>query len=134
VIDGCLLDHSAKLEPEGDAWLMRYPLGSADPRVKHSFDTNLPIVGETRGCAHLVLRGHEPPEIPADPHAGLLLLLRLPRLRRKRPNHARWMGQGVEKRNGRIRVDGLGGRNLRKLLAGTGMRPALCRRSAENAL
>jgi hypothetical protein len=29
VIDGFLLVHSAKLEPEGDGWLLRYPISSA---------------------------------------------------------------------------------------------------------
>jgi hypothetical protein len=73
VIDGFLLIHSAKLEPEGDGWLLRYPLASAYLQEQQlgSFEATLPIVGETYKdalmIAGLVLRGHEPPEIPTQP-------------------------------------------------------------------
>jgi len=81
MINGLLLAHSAKLEPEGDGWLLRYPLASAHLQEQRfgSFEATLPIVGETRKdalmIAELVLRGHEPPEIPTEsateppPHA-----------------------------------------------------------------
>ena len=73
VIDGLLLAHSAKLEPEGDGWLLRYPLASVNLHEQQfgSFEATLPIVGETRKdalmIAELVLRGHEPPEISTQP-------------------------------------------------------------------
>ena len=73
VIDGLLLAHSAELEPEGDGWLLRYRLASAHLQEQQldSFEATLPIVGETRKdallIAELVLRGHEPPEIPTEP-------------------------------------------------------------------
>jgi hypothetical protein len=73
VIDGLLLAHSAELEPEGDGWLLRYRLASAHLQEQQldSFEATLPIVGETRKdallIAELVLRGHEPPEIPTQP-------------------------------------------------------------------
>jgi hypothetical protein len=63
VIDGFLLAHSAKLEPEGDGWLLRYPLARANLYCG-SVEATLPIVGETRKdalmLAELVLRRHEP--------------------------------------------------------------------------
>jgi len=73
VIDGLLLAHSAELESEGDGWLLRYRLASAHLQEQQldSFEATLPIVGETRKdallIAELVLRGHEPPEIPTQP-------------------------------------------------------------------
>ena len=73
VIDGFLVAHSAKLEPEGDGWLLRYPLASVNLHEQQfgSFEATLPIVGETRKdalmIAELVLRGHEPPEISTQP-------------------------------------------------------------------
>ena len=71
VIDGLLLDHSAKLEPEGDGWLLRNPLASGNLHEKHSFEASLFIVGESRKdalmIAEFVLRAHKPPEIPAEP-------------------------------------------------------------------
>jgi hypothetical protein len=77
VIDGFLLVHSAKLEPEGDGWLLRYPLASAHLQEQQlgSFEGTLPIVGETYKdalmIAKLVLRGHNPPEIPTQPAPDL---------------------------------------------------------------
>ena len=73
VIDGLLLAHSAKLEPEGDGWLLRYPLASVNLHEQQfgSFEATLPIVGETRKdalmIAELVLRGHEPPDLSTQP-------------------------------------------------------------------
>ena len=64
MIDGLLLAHSAKLGPEGDGWLLRYPLASVNLHEQQfdSFEATLPIVGETRKdalmIAELVLRGH----------------------------------------------------------------------------
>jgi hypothetical protein len=61
------------LEPEGDGWLLRYPLASVNLHEPQfgSFEATLPIVGETRNdalmIAELVLRGHEPPEISTQP-------------------------------------------------------------------
>jgi hypothetical protein len=70
VIDGFLLDHLAKLEPEGDGWLLRYPLASSDFHEKHLVEAKLRIVGETREdalmIAKLILRSHEPPKILAE--------------------------------------------------------------------
>ena len=71
VIDGLLLDHSAKLEAEGDGWLLRNPLASGNLHEKHSFVASLFVVGESRKdalmIAEFVLRAHKPPEIPAEP-------------------------------------------------------------------
>jgi hypothetical protein len=64
---------ATQLEPKGDGWLLRYPLSSAHLQEQQlgSFEVTLPIVGETRKdalmIAELVLRGHEPPEIPTRP-------------------------------------------------------------------
>jgi hypothetical protein len=70
VIDGFLLDHLAKLEPEGEGWLLRYPLASSDLHEKHLVEAKLRIVGETREdalmIAMLILRSHEPPKILAE--------------------------------------------------------------------
>jgi hypothetical protein len=72
VIDRLLNAHSATLEPEGGGWLLRYPLATGNlERRFGSFEARLPIIGETRKdvlmIAELVLRGHEPPEIRAEP-------------------------------------------------------------------
>ena len=73
VIDGFLVAHSAKLEPEGDGWLLRYPLARANLQERHfgSVEASLLIIGESRKdalmIAELVLRDHEPPELPTEP-------------------------------------------------------------------
>jgi hypothetical protein len=73
MIDGHLLAHSAKLEPEGDGWLLRYPLATAHHQEQQlgSFEATLPIIGESRKdalmIAEFVLRGHKPPEIQIQP-------------------------------------------------------------------
>jgi hypothetical protein len=65
VIDGLLLAHSAKLEPEGDGWLLRYPLASANLQEQQFgwFEATLPIVGESRKDA-------APPAQPPSASAG----------------------------------------------------------------
>jgi hypothetical protein len=67
-----LKTRSAKLEPEGSGWLLRYPTSTGDFERRFGlFEARVPIIGDTRKealmIAELVLRGHEPIGIPAEP-------------------------------------------------------------------
>ena len=69
-----LARHRATLVRDQDGWLLRYPLqcrSFCDERLKLPIETTVALVGKTREdslqIAELLLRGHKPPELRAEP-------------------------------------------------------------------
>ena len=69
-----LAQHRATLVRDQDGWLLRYPLecrSFSDERLKLPIETTVALAGKTREeslqIAELLLRGHKPPELPAEP-------------------------------------------------------------------
>jgi hypothetical protein len=73
--DTFLARHRATLVRDEDGWLLRYPLecrSSCEERpLKLPIETTVVLPGETREeslqIAELLLRGHKPPKLPAEP-------------------------------------------------------------------